>query len=76
MDQGIYDLAARKLLLDAAVLDGITAAKDGRRGEASETAQVRQTNPLFTNCCRNLCMQMSSSLKVLALQSVSEPSAH
>ena len=75
MDQGIYDLAARKLLLDAAVLDGITAAKDGRRGEASETAQVRQTNPMFNNCRHNLCMRMSSILNTLALQSVNEPSA-
>jgi hypothetical protein len=42
VDEGIHSLAMRKLRLDAAVLDGITASADAQRpeGAATETAQV------------------------------------
>ena len=41
VDEGIYAMAERKLRLDAAVLDGVTAAGDGKSSGATvETAQV------------------------------------
>ena len=41
MDEGIYAMAERKLRLDAAVLDGVTATRDGKSSGATvETAQV------------------------------------
>ena len=52
VDEGIHALATRKLRLDAAVLDGITATGDTRKGKsgdsAADTVQVclRLTNLL------------------------------
>ena len=41
VDEGIYAMAERKLRLDAAVLDGVTATGDGKSSGANvETAQV------------------------------------
>lgn len=41
MDEGIHAMAERKLRLDAAVLDGVTAAGVAKAGStAAETAQV------------------------------------
>jgi hypothetical protein len=41
VDEGIHAMAERKLRLDAAVLDGVTAAGDGKASNANvETAQV------------------------------------
>ena len=45
VDEGIHALATRKLRLDAAVLEGITATGDARKGKggvsAADTVQVR-----------------------------------
>lgn len=44
VDEGIHAMAERKLRLDAAVLDGVTAAGDGKAsGTTVETAQVLPT---------------------------------
>lgn len=41
MDEGIHAMAERKLRLDAAVLDGVTANGDAKLSSATmETAQV------------------------------------
>ena len=41
VDEGIYAMAERKLRLDAAVLDGVTATGDGKSSSVTvETAQV------------------------------------
>ena len=46
VDEGIHAMAERKLRLDAAVLDGVTAAADGKgAGTAAATVQVHCTQP-------------------------------
>ena len=46
MDEGIHAMAERKLRLDAAVLDGVTAAAEGKAaGTAAATVQVHCTPP-------------------------------
>ena len=47
VDEGIHAMAARKTRLDAAVLDGITASSDSRKGAAAETLQARAQEALL-----------------------------
>ncbi len=55
VDEGIHALATRKLRLDAAVLDGITATGDARKSKsgdsATDTVQARPCSTFFTSIC-------------------------
>lgn len=55
VDEGIHALAMRKLRLDAAVLEGITATGDARKGKggdsAADTVQVRWRQLLMAAMC-------------------------
>ncbi len=54
MDEGIHALAQRKLKLDAAVLQGVTATGDAQQrkksGAAAETVQARTASHLPWHC--------------------------
>ena len=51
VDEGIHAMAERKLRLDAAVLDGVTATGDGKSSGATvETAQVLLTSAACQSC--------------------------
>lgn len=69
VDEGIHALATRKLRLDAAVLDGITATGDSRKGKggdtATDTVQVRLGLTLSVAACTAKCCSPLLLLKIL-----------
>ncbi len=67
VDEGIHALAMRKLRLDAAVLDGITATGDSRKGKggdsATDTVQVRLVCKKNTRRLRSCKIHLKQDLK-------------